>query len=82
MVSRVPTLAQGGYGCGILLISPLGDLVRRRQLVLLLMFLTTSLSIGLALSRNVAMLGGLSFIVGLFTVGQMLALAVIFEREY
>ncbi|KIR59883.1 membrane protein [Cryptococcus bacillisporus CA1873] len=67
-VSRIPILAQGGYGCGILFISPLGDLVRRRQLVLLLMFFTTCLSIGLALSRNVNMLSGLSFVVGFFTI--------------
>lgn len=67
-VSHVPTLSQGGYGCGILLISPLGDLVRRRQLVLLLMFLTCTLSIGLALARNIQMLEALSFVVGLLTV--------------
>ncbi|ODN83164.1 hypothetical protein, variant [Cryptococcus amylolentus CBS 6039] len=67
-VSKVPILAQGGYGCGILFISPLGDLVRRRQLVLILMLLTTCLTIGLALSKNVAMLSGLSFVVGFFTI--------------
>ncbi|EAL22725.1 hypothetical protein CNBB1730 [Cryptococcus deneoformans B-3501A] len=68
VVSRIPILAQGGYGCGILFISPLGDLVRRRQLVLILMFFTTCLSIGLALSKNVNMLSGLSFVVGFFTI--------------
>lgn len=70
-VSSIPTLAQGGYGVGILLVSPLGDLVRRRPLVLLLMFLTTTLSIGLALSRNVEMLEGLSFVVGMLTVSAI-----------
>jgi hypothetical protein len=68
-VSVIPTLAQAGYGVGIVLITPLGDLVRRRQLVLLLMFLATTLSIGLALSRNVKMLEGISFVVGMLTVG-------------
>ncbi|WVF72050.1 hypothetical protein IAT40_006862 [Kwoniella sp. CBS 6097] len=67
-ISSIPTLAQGGYGVGILIISPLGDLVRRRQLVLLLMTLTTILSIGLALAKSVAQLEGLSFIVCLLTV--------------
>ena len=67
VVSRIPTLAQGGYGCGIVLITPLGDLVRRRPLVLILMFLSSTLSIGLALSRNVQMLEALSFIVGVLT---------------
>lgn len=67
VVSRIPTLAQGGYGCGIVLITPLGDLVRRRPLVLILMFLSSTLSIGLALSRNVQMLEALSFVVGVLT---------------
>ncbi|OCF44150.1 membrane protein [Kwoniella heveanensis CBS 569] len=67
-ISSIPTLAQGGYGIGIVLVSPLGDLVRRRQLVLLLVFLTTFLSIGLALAKSVAQLEGLSFITCLLTV--------------
>ncbi|KAK8869669.1 hypothetical protein IAR55_000237 [Kwoniella newhampshirensis] len=67
-VSSVPTLAQAGYGVGILLISPLGDLVRRRQLVILLMTMTCLFSIGLALAKSVAMLEGISFVVGMLTV--------------
>ena len=67
-ISHIPTLSQAGYGCGILLISPLGDLVRRRQLVLLLMFLTTTLSVGMAMAKNVMMLEALGFVIGLFTV--------------
>ena len=72
-VSNVPTLSQGGYGCGILFISTLGDLVRRRPLVLLLMSATTALSIGLALSKTVHTLEGLSFLVGMLTVSPPLA---------
>lgn len=68
IVSRVPTLAQAGYGCGIVLISPLGDLVRRRQLVLLLFTLCTVLSIALARATSVEMLEGISFVVGVLTV--------------
>lgn len=68
VVSRVPTLVQGGYGCGILLITPLGDLVRRRPLILLLYTLGASLSIALALARNVQMLAGVSFVVGMLSV--------------
>ena len=67
-VSNIPTLSQAGYGVGIFFISPLGDLARRRQLVLLLLALTAILSIGLALAKSVHVLEGLSFIVGVFTV--------------
>lgn len=67
-VSNLPTLLQGGYGTGILFISPLGDMIRRRQLVLLLISITTLLSIGLALSPNVMAMEGLCFITGVFTV--------------
>ncbi|WWD01283.1 hypothetical protein V866_008226 [Kwoniella sp. B9012] len=67
-ISSIPTLVQGGYGTGIIFISPLGDLVRRRQLVLLLILLTTILSIGLALAPSVAVLEGISFVVGMLTV--------------
>ncbi|WWC60976.1 uncharacterized protein I303_103553 [Kwoniella dejecticola CBS 10117] len=67
-ISSIPTLVQGGYGVGIILISPLGDLVRRRQLVLLLIALTTILSIGLALAPSVAALEAISFIIGVLTV--------------
>ncbi|KAF9068597.1 major facilitator superfamily domain-containing protein [Rhodocollybia butyracea] len=49
-VSKLPTLVQAGYATGLLFISPLGDLVRRRQILLLLVFLGASLSIGLALT--------------------------------
>lgn len=72
-VSNVPTLAQAGYGVGIFFISPLGDLARRRQLVLLLLALTAVFSIGLALATSVHVLEGLSFIVGMFTVSWTLA---------
>jgi MFS family permease len=70
-VSRIPTLVQAGYGVGIVLISPLGDLVRRRQLCMLLMLLTTGLSVALARASSVEMLEGVSFIVGMLTVSRL-----------
>jgi sugar phosphate permease len=72
-VALIPTLAaQAGYAIGSLFISPLGDLIRRRQLVLLLVTMCGLLSIGLALARSVAMLQGLTFVVGITTVRVLL----------
>ncbi len=41
--SLVPTVMQAGYACGIILICPLGDVLRRRPLTLLLVFVTTNI---------------------------------------
>ncbi|KAH9919162.1 MFS general substrate transporter [Epithele typhae] len=67
-VSTIPTLVQAGYAVGLLFISPLGDLVRRRPLILLLNFITGSLTIGLAITTNLAAFEVLCFFVGVCTV--------------
>ncbi|KAF7318589.1 MFS general substrate transporter [Mycena chlorophos] len=72
----IPTLLQAGYALrsfllyatGILFISPLGDLVRRRGLILLLVILSTALTIGLAVTSSLVVFEALSFLVGLVTV--------------
>jgi predicted MFS family arabinose efflux permease len=56
------------YAVGILLIAPLGDLVRRRSLMLLLVFSSTLLTIGLSLTTSLAVFEALSFLVGVFSV--------------
>ena len=38
--SQVPTLMQSGYAAGVLFLCPLGDICRRRPLVLFLIFST------------------------------------------
>ncbi|EIW66281.1 hypothetical protein TREMEDRAFT_65551 [Tremella mesenterica DSM 1558] len=73
-VSRIPTLLQGGYGTGILFVSPLGDLLRRRQLVLALFLVCSLLQIGLALAKNVQMLEGISFLVGICSVSAQVCI--------
>ncbi|KAJ6471752.1 major facilitator superfamily domain-containing protein [Mycena vitilis] len=67
-VSRIPTLLQAGYATGILLISPLGDLVRRRQLIILLALISASLTIGLAVTPNLVVFETLSFLIGVVSV--------------
>ncbi|KAJ3999822.1 MFS superfamily [Lentinula boryana] len=67
-ISKLPTLIQAGYATGLLLISPLGDLVRRRQLLLILIIVSASLTIGLSLTPNLPAFQILSFLVGVFSV--------------
>ncbi|KAK7052462.1 MFS DHA1 protein [Favolaschia claudopus] len=67
-VSRIPVLVQAGYATGLLLISPLGDLIRRRPLLLLLIFTSGSLTIGLAITRSLVVFEVLSFLIAFWSV--------------
>lgn len=52
------------YASGLLLIAPLGDLVRRRPLILLLILLSTALTFGQAFTNSFVAFEALSFLVG------------------
>ncbi|KAF8959131.1 major facilitator superfamily domain-containing protein [Flammula alnicola] len=67
-VSRIPTLVQAGYATGLVLISPLGDLLRRRQLILLIVAISACLTVGLAVTSSLIVFEVLSFLVGVLTV--------------
>ncbi|TFY62633.1 hypothetical protein EVJ58_g3741 [Rhodofomes roseus] len=53
---------------GIVFISTLGDLVRRRRLILLLVFISASLTIGLAVTNSLAVFEAICFIIGMTSV--------------
>ncbi|KAJ7465388.1 major facilitator superfamily domain-containing protein [Mycena galericulata] len=67
-VSEVPTLLQAGYAVGVVFISPLGDLIRRRQLILLLLMISTALTVGLAVTKSFVAFEALSFLVGVTSI--------------
>ncbi|KAJ7694839.1 MFS DHA1 protein [Mycena rosella] len=67
-VSRIPILLQAGYATGLLFLTPLGDLVRRRPLVLLLIFTSGSLTIGLAVTRSLVVFEVLCFLIAFSSV--------------
>lgn len=56
------------YCIGLSFISPLGDLLRRRQLILTLVFITTCLSVGLVLSTSFLVFQIFAFLLGVFNV--------------
>lgn len=56
------------YCVGLFFISPLGDLVRRRQLIIALVCITTCLSVALALSRGLVSFCVLAVLIGVFNV--------------
>ncbi|CAK5278523.1 unnamed protein product [Mycena citricolor] len=56
------------YATGILFISPLGDLVRRRQLILTLTLVSASLTVGVAVTKNIVVFEALSFLIGMVSL--------------
>ncbi|KAK3944860.1 major facilitator superfamily transporter [Diplogelasinospora grovesii] len=78
-VSQVPTLMQAGYAAGGLFISPLGDMFRRRPLILFLVFVTANVWLGLCLSTSFDVFRALSFTTALTSVTPQLMLPLAAE---
>lgn len=78
-VSVIPTVMQAGYACGLLFLCPLGDVFRRRAFVLILVWFTATLWLGLCLTKSFPAFVGLSFITAVSTVTPQLMLPLVGE---
>ncbi len=67
-VSKIAMLTQIGYAMGLLIIVPLGDLVRRKRLIIIDFGLILISLLGMALSQSLHMLYVFSFLTGLTSV--------------
>ncbi|GAA5848177.1 hypothetical protein JCM8547_004434 [Rhodosporidiobolus lusitaniae] len=67
-VTRVASLVQAGYLCGLLFISPMGDLVPRRPLLLTIIFIAAGIAFALARCPTFAGFQALHFLAGFFNV--------------
>ncbi|KZP00314.1 MFS general substrate transporter [Calocera viscosa TUFC12733] len=67
-ISNVPTLTQAGYATGLLFVTPLGDMIRRRELLLALLVCAGSITIGLAATKSLELFEALSFLSGIVAV--------------
>jgi predicted MFS family arabinose efflux permease len=78
-VARIPTFLQAGYAVGILLICPLGDLLHRRQLILLLVLASALLTFGLTQALNLVLFESFTFLAGLTNVSSQILIPLITE---
>ncbi|KAK4187650.1 putative transporter [Podospora australis] len=75
--SIIPQLLKAGYGIGLLLFCPMGDVVRLRPFILLLSIVTTVTWLGLCLAKDFKLFAGLSFVAGLVTVSPQILVPLI-----
>lgn len=66
--SLIPTCSQAGYATGLILLCPLGDLVRRRHFVLLLTLVTAALWVGVCITKSFEVFLVLSYLSSVTTV--------------
>ncbi|KAF6799458.1 membrane protein [Colletotrichum sojae] len=72
--SLIPTLLQAGYGAGILLLCPLGDLKRLRPFILTLVLVSTTIWLGLCAATSFAASCVLNLLAGFTSVTPQMML--------
>ncbi|HEY0298173.1 MAG TPA: MFS transporter [Arachidicoccus sp.] len=63
-VGNLPVLSQAGYGLGLLLLTPLGDKIERKKLIIVMQLLLIVALCGLTFTHSLTGLYVLSFLVG------------------
>jgi predicted MFS family arabinose efflux permease len=76
-ISLVPTLMQAGYAAGLLFLCPLGDIFKRRAMVLWLIGATATMWIGLCVTESYGTFCALSFLTAMTTVTPQLMLPLV-----
>lgn len=73
-VGFIPMLTQIGFGVGLLLIVPLGDIMERRRLIVTMLAATTCALVAAAMSPNIVWLVVAHLAIGLTTIVPMLVI--------
>jgi predicted MFS family arabinose efflux permease len=73
-VGNLPTFSQIGYGLGLFFVSPLGDKIDRKKLLIILHLLLGLSLVGLSFINNIVVLYALSLLVGLFAVSAQVVI--------
>ncbi|KAJ3001999.1 hypothetical protein HKX48_002582 [Thoreauomyces humboldtii] len=76
-IGLVGTVTQIGYACGLLFICPLGDMIRRRTVVLVLCVLLTGATVALPFVRWLWLFKTLSFFIGLVSVTPQIMIPLV-----
>jgi len=73
-VGVLPTFTQIGFACGVFFIAPLGDILERRRLILVMLSLVTVSLLATAFASSIALLSLCGFAVGVTSVISTLVL--------
>jgi len=83
-VGNLPVLTQAGYGVGLFFLTPLGDMIDRKKLILMLQGTLSLALIGMTMVNGLAVLYVTSFLVGFLNVSVQIIMpmaAVLATRE-